>query len=831
MKIKKVIILLVSLILILKISSLSQQKIKERYIYYPDIEQTFIIYKLQNGVTIDTSNIIGMTALMDTGQISYSIAASYFLVERGHTEISPNLKSLYYLTFGKNEETFYYLQALYLLKDPDVPSMLSAYVDSMLVFRQTRRSFNNWGMSVAIEKLRKYNNYTKFGALKSFFNYDTGELPSHETLYFYGKQEVYRDSIYNRLVPFITHPNEATRSSAISSFGGIYWNSTEAQEILRQAALNDSSEKNRLWAIYNLDKRHNDPVMLRVCEPIAKYTADTNSFHRALFFISFQNSPYSLLALKNIMNTRTPNTYFYDYVKHDFKIYQPDRPPDSVSIFQMIDTVYRNINEVVALDWFGNQAFVNELNVVLSSARNYLLSGDSLNCARQIFTFQKKVNEEYRDSLDGDNNFVTIEGWKFLYYNAQYILDRLPGSLSINSSVSMGWNMVSVPVHLLNFQKSTVYPTATSNAFMYYAGYVRKDTLENGIGYWLKFGSNDTIKYKGFPIEIDTIDVAAGWNMIGSISSNINCSKIKAESTEIVSPFFGFQNGYVADTTIIPGKAYWVKVSQAGNIILDKYATAADGQPPSETPPPPPGSPDIPNLYSPNNGSTGISKTPTLIWFSSIKAQTYRLQVSTNSTFTNLVFDDSTLTTTSKQIGTLANSTTYYWRVNAKNAVWTSDWSGVFWFRTLGIPPPPDPCQPIDAFSALDQFTVSDLNGNKQQLFAHNGGRRLALGLKDYDMPPEPIEDVFHAKFQSGRFVESVPPGKGISKIPIKIKDANFPITINWNIRPESNTKYWLYKSGRDKILLSGVGSTTINSIEGNMLLIEAQAISPEPCY
>lgn len=75
-------------------------------------------------------------------------------------------------------------------------------------------------------------------------------------------------------------------------------------------------------------------------------------------------------------------------------------------------------------------------------------------------------------------------------------------------------------------------------------------------------------------------------------------------------------------------------------------------------------------------------------------------------------------------------------------------------------------------------------------------------------MPPEPIEGVFHAKFQSGRFVESVPPGKGISKIPIKIKDANFPITINWNIRPESNTKYWLYKIRNQKIELSGIGGT-----------------------
>jgi hypothetical protein len=506
--------------------------------------------------------------------------------------------------------------------------------------------------------------------------------------------------------------------------------------------------------------------------------------------------------------------------------------PETINVLNMLDTLINTKHQVASYGWLGDNIFINELDNHLASARNFLVSGDSLKCAYQIFTFQKKVNEEYRDSLDGDTRSINREGWKFLYYNAEYILERLPGVVTLPSPVNTGWNMISVPVDAANYIKSDLYPNSTSNAFMFSAGYVIKDTLENGIGYWLKFGTNDTLKYKGFPIEIDTIDVVAGWNMIGSISSNIDIAKVKYDPSGIIpSKFFGYNLGYFMADSIKVGKGYWIKVSQSGKIILDKYATAGAGQPPSETPPPPPGSPDIPNLYSPNNGSTGISKTPTLIWFSSIKAQTYRLQVSTNSTFTNLVFDDSTLTVTSKQIGTLANSTTYYWRVNAKNEIWTSDWSSVFWFRTLGIPPPPDPCQPIDAFSALDQFTVSDNSGGKQQLFAHNGGRRLALGLRDYDMPPEPIEGVFHAKFQSGRFVESVPPGKGISKIPIKIKDANFPITINWNIRPESNTKYWLYKSGRDKILLSGVGSTTINSLDGNLLLIEAQAILPDPCY
>jgi hypothetical protein len=44
----------------------------------------------------------------------------------------------------------------------------------------------------------------------------------------------------------------------------------------------------------------------------------------------------------------------------------------------------------------------------------------------QVKAFQDLVDNVYKDSLNTDARFVTIEGWKFLYWNAQYILDRLP---------------------------------------------------------------------------------------------------------------------------------------------------------------------------------------------------------------------------------------------------------------------------------------------------------------------------------------------------------------------------------------------------------------------
>jgi hypothetical protein len=38
----------------------------------------------------------------------------------------------------------------------------------------------------------------------------------------------------------------------------------------------------------------------------------------------------------------------------------------------------------------------------------------------------------------------------------------------------------------------------------------------------------------------------------------------------IISSFFGYESGYSAVDTLFPGKAYWVKVSQPGILILEE---------------------------------------------------------------------------------------------------------------------------------------------------------------------------------------------------------------------------------------------------------------------
>jgi hypothetical protein len=98
--------------------------------------------------------------------------------------------------------------------------------------------------------------------------------------------------------------------------------------------------------------------------------------------------------------------------------------------------------------------------------------------------------------------------------------------------------------------------------------------------------------------------------------------------------------------------------------------------------------PPAPTLSAPANAATGVAVSPTLSWNAASGATAYQVQVSTDAAFTTTIVDDATLTATTKALSGLAYSTTYYWRVNARNVAGTSAWPTAFSFTTgsLSVP-------------------------------------------------------------------------------------------------------------------------------------------------
>jgi len=94
------------------------------------------------------------------------------------------------------------------------------------------------------------------------------------------------------------------------------------------------------------------------------------------------------------------------------------------------------------------------------------------------------------------------------------------------------------------------------------------------------------------------------------------------------------------------------------------------------------------SLLAPPDFATDQPDIMTLAWTTSPGASTYHLQIATDSGFTSLVLNDSTIHDTSDQVGPLPDSTTLYWRVRAFNGVRSTSFTSFRRFTTSLISTP-----------------------------------------------------------------------------------------------------------------------------------------------
>ena len=97
--------------------------------------------------------------------------------------------------------------------------------------------------------------------------------------------------------------------------------------------------------------------------------------------------------------------------------------------------------------------------------------------------------------------------------------------------------------------------------------------------------------------------------------------------------------------------------------------------------------PLTPELLIPEDDAVHQKHNLNFSWSSSQWDSTYRIQIATNQLFTNLVVNDSTLTSNSYQANGLNEGKKYYWKVNAKNSSGTSAFSNRRIFTTKLYPP------------------------------------------------------------------------------------------------------------------------------------------------
>ncbi len=150
-------------------------------------------------------------------------------------------------------------------------------------------------------------------------------------------------------------------------------------------------------------------------------------------------------------------------------------------------------------------------------------------------------------------------------------------------NIRVGWNMISLPVQISDpglRTRSALFPTSTSRIFAYDpdSGYVHRDTMENNVGYWLKFDSIQTIVLSGADRLLDTVHVDSQWNLIGTLSRAVWTGAIISDPPgNISSLIFGYSGGYFVTDSLQPLHGYWVRARSAGEIILSASAAVPKG--------------------------------------------------------------------------------------------------------------------------------------------------------------------------------------------------------------------------------------------------------------
>jgi hypothetical protein len=92
--------------------------------------------------------------------------------------------------------------------------------------------------------------------------------------------------------------------------------------------------------------------------------------------------------------------------------------------------------------------------------------------------------------------------------------------------------------------------------------------------------------------------------------------------------------------------------------------------------------PDAPTLNLPVDQAINQSTNLTVQWNEAQGATSYDLQIASDNLFQNIILNQTNISGTSHNTGSLGLSTVYYWRVKAKNTVGESNWSTVWQFTT-----------------------------------------------------------------------------------------------------------------------------------------------------
>ncbi len=412
----------------------------------------------------------------------------------------------------------------YTIPDPlhsikDGTSILSAYSNVVSVQFTANSAYNFGSITAVADSVGKLNNFVL-----------TGEFAS------LGYRIVDTD-FSSRLVPGINFGNKQFPNAPLIT--GI---SPSSPSNNNNPIISGHAEALSMVNIYA-----NDCAAL----PIATTSADSNGSFETTVNVADNSTTIFFASATNIAGTSTCSSLGITYVEDS----QAPSSPDNLTVSPKSDRA--------TLHWESNtEPDINRYRIYSDTAPNPIILIDSTdNSASTKLLIGLKRGIKYYFRITAVDSSSNESGYS----------NQVDNIRSFNLNISEGWNLISIPFLVQDNRKEIIYPTSNSSAFAYQGSYVSSDTILLGKGYWVKYRSDQINQLSGYSVDIETVCVEKGWNMIGSISDSVADSTIISIPPQIItSQFFCYISGsnYLTSTIIAPGQGYWIKTNQAGKLIL-----------------------------------------------------------------------------------------------------------------------------------------------------------------------------------------------------------------------------------------------------------------------
>ena len=255
---------------------------------------------------------------------------------------------------------------------------------------------------------------------------------------------------------------------------------------------------------------------------------------------------------------------------------------DTSNCFEICEEfVINNIQMMPNTEWGNLLFFYVDIPEVELYAPDFILQTDDeyLSVTDPVYSFfyitgPTIVDFHYNYEYEYIPNNHLFSGNIHMITGDDELTCNLPFNEIINNEItidySQNWNLISLPV------QTNEYPCVTMDGSTLYGfeegGYVNTDlnAMEIGSGYWLRFEEDETCAFSGQLIYETSININEGWNLISGISISLNISDIQdPDGIIIAGTIYGFApGGYSNEEIIEPGKGYWLRANNSGNIIL-----------------------------------------------------------------------------------------------------------------------------------------------------------------------------------------------------------------------------------------------------------------------